>query len=43
MEKTKGDLLWNEFQRYALYDDLKDLYKKCLPRIQTFGQVQKHF
>lgn len=30
--------LWRHFQRFAEYEDLRDLYKKTLPEIQKFEQ-----
>lgn len=30
-EKTDNEKLWKEFDRYARYDDLKELYGKVLP------------
>lgn len=30
--------IWKNFERFALYDDLKDLYSKVLPEIVKFEQ-----
>jgi len=29
----EGRSLWANFSKFASYEDLKDLYKKCLPAI----------
>jgi hypothetical protein len=39
--KTKVDFeeierLWKNFERYSMYDDLKDLYMKTVPEIFKF-------
>jgi hypothetical protein len=31
----EGRALWANFQNYAAYEDLKDLYKKCLPAVAS--------
>lgn len=28
--------LWRQSQRYAEYEDLRDLYKRCIPEIAKF-------
>jgi len=29
-------MLWANFNKYAVYTDLQDLYSKCLPSISSF-------
>lgn len=36
LSQEEGRLLWANFQKYALYDDLRELYGKCLPAIASF-------
>ena len=36
LSTEEGRMLWANFMKYALYDDLKDLYRKCLPSISSF-------
>lgn len=31
-----GKRIWKNFQRFAEYNDLKELYKKCVPQIADF-------
>ena len=31
-----GKRIWRHFQRFAEYDDLKDLYTKCVPELAKF-------
>lgn len=31
-----GERLWRHFQRFSEYDDLKDLYAKCIPQLSNF-------
>ena len=33
---TDGQRIWKNFQRFAEYDDLKELYSKVLPEIGKF-------
>jgi hypothetical protein len=33
MGLEEGRALWANFTKFAVYDDLKDLYKRCLPAI----------
>ena len=33
---TDGKRIWRHFQRFAEYEDLRDLYKKCIPEISKF-------
>ena len=30
--------IWDQFQRFAEYSDLKDLYQKCIPQLAKFEQ-----
>ena len=36
IEEAKN--IWNNFGRYSLYDDLKELYKKTVPEIKRFEE-----
>jgi vacuolar-type H+-ATPase subunit I/STV1 len=36
MQNEEGKKLWAHFKRYALYNDLRDLYKQTLPEIKKF-------
>lgn len=36
INKDEGAKIWEHFQRFAEYDDLKDLYSKVLPPIAKF-------
>lgn len=38
INKDEGAKIWEHFQRFAEYDDLKDLYSKVLPPIAKFEQ-----
>ena len=33
---SDGQKIWRHFQRFAEYDDLKDLYSRIMPQIQLF-------
>lgn len=33
---SEGQRIWRNFQRFAEYQDLKDLYMKCIPQLSTF-------
>ena len=33
---TDGEKIWRYFQRFAEYEDLKDLYMKCIPELINF-------
>jgi hypothetical protein len=37
-EVEETERLWQNFERYALYEDLKDLYGKTMPEIQRFEE-----
>ena len=43
MSSKEGLKLWSNFKKYAQYDELKDLYKKCLPAISGFEDKLKIF
>ena len=32
----EGKKIWEHFQRFAEYQDLKDLYRKCIPELAKF-------
>ena len=36
MDKEDGTKIWKHFQRFAEYNDLKDLYNKCVPELSKF-------
>lgn len=31
-------MIWKHFQRFAEYNDLKDLYNKCVPELAKFEE-----
>lgn len=33
-----GARIWRHFYRFAEYDDLKDLYNRCIPQIAKFEE-----
>ena len=35
--------IWEHFQRFAEYQDLKDLYNKCVPELAKFEQKMINF
>lgn len=35
--------IWNNFGRYALYEDLKELYQKTVPEIKRFEERLVNF
>ncbi len=37
-EVEETERLWQNFERYALDEDLKDLYGKTMPEIQRFEE-----
>ena len=38
MTVSDGKRLWRHFQRFAEYEDLRDLYRRCIPEILKFEQ-----
>ena len=38
MDHIDGKKIWKHFQRFAEYDDLKDLYKRTMPEIMKFEE-----
>ena len=36
MNIKDGQRLWRQYQRFAEYEDLRDLYNKCIPEISKF-------
>lgn len=36
MSKIDGKELWAHLSKFPVYDDLKDLYMKCIPQINLF-------
>lgn len=41
MKSEEGINLWANFSKYAVYDDLKDLYTRCVPAISSFEDKVK--
>ena len=35
---SDGKRIWRHFQRFAEYNDLKELYSKCIPQLAKFEQ-----
>lgn len=35
-DKSEAGKIWQYFERFALYDDLRDLYNKTLPELGKF-------
>ena len=38
-----GQRIWKHFQRFAEYDDLKDLYQRCIPQLANFESKVEDF
>ena len=38
LDKNDASKIWEHFQRFAMYDDLKDLYSKCIPQLVKYEQ-----
>ena len=36
MDNEEGKKIWDNLQRFAEYNDLKDLYNKCIPELAKF-------
>lgn len=32
----EGQEIWANFSKFAVYDDLRDLYQRCIPAISSF-------
>jgi hypothetical protein len=43
LNKNDATSIWNYFQRFAEYDDLKDLYNKVLPELAKFEQKMANY
>ena len=43
MSSKEGLKIWSNFKKYAQYDELKDLYRKCLPAISGFEDKLRTF
>ena len=43
LDHNDGKKIWNHFQRFAEYSDLKDLYNKCIPKLVKYEQVMEDF
>jgi len=41
MASKEGQKLWANFRKYAMYDELKDLYRKTMPAISSFEDKLK--
>ena len=37
-DRSEAKKIWEQFQRFAEYTDLKDLYQKCIPELAKFEQ-----
>ena len=35
-DRMEGEDIWSNFNRYARFDDFKELYNKCIPEIRKF-------
>jgi len=33
--------MWANFSKFAVYDDLRDLYQRCIPAISSFEDKLK--
>ena len=38
MDNSEGTKIWTHFDRFALYEDLKDLQRLCIPPMAKFEQ-----
>ena len=38
LSSSDGQRIWRHFQRFAEYEDLRDLYSKCIPQLVKFEQ-----
>lgn len=38
LSKADGSRIWRHFQRFSEYEDLKELYSKCIPELARFEQ-----
>ena len=36
MTIEEGQKIWANFSKFAVYDDLRDLYQRCVPEIAKF-------
>ena len=36
VKKEEAKQIWAHFARFPLYEDLKDLYVRCVPKISSF-------
>ena len=43
LSREEGSRLWGNFSRFAVYDDLKELYQRCLPAISKFEDQLQDF
>ena len=43
MSREEGSRIWGNFSRFAVYDDLKELYSRCLPAISGFEDKLQEF
>jgi predicted nucleic acid-binding Zn-ribbon protein len=43
LTREEGSRLWGNFSRFAVYDDLKELYQRCLPPISNFEETLKDY
>lgn len=42
LSSEEGRLIWANFQKFALYDDLRELYSKFMPAISGFEDKLSH-
>lgn len=38
VSRDEGQKIWRQFQRFAEYEDLKDLYQKVVPPLSEFQE-----
>ena len=43
MENSEGVKLWKNFDHFAVYEDMKDLYQKTIPQISKFDDKLNSF
>ena len=43
MSQKEGMKIWANFKKYAQYEELKDLYRRCLPAISGFEDKLKEY
>ena len=43
LSKAAGEEIWQNFNKFAVYDDLRDLYQRTIPAIKQFEDKIKAF